>query len=119
MITDVVKPQMGGARRAGELASERPDMKVPFVSGYAATTVLRHGAIDVTTRFLQKPFSLKALAARSAKFWMRKSPFLPRPQRFSTRRQVDSGGILLCDLCGILANSSSPPSRIITHRNPE
>ena len=39
-------------------------MKVLFVSGYAENTVLRHGAIDVTTRFLQKPFSLKALARK-------------------------------------------------------
>ncbi len=64
MITDVVMPQMGGAKLAGELVSERPEMKVLFVSGYAETTVQRHGAIDVTTRFLQKPFSLKALARK-------------------------------------------------------
>ncbi len=62
MITDVVMPQMGGARLAAELAIERPDMKVLFVSGYAETTVQRHGAIDVTARFLQKPFSLRTLA---------------------------------------------------------
>jgi two-component system cell cycle sensor histidine kinase/response regulator CckA len=46
------------------LATERPSMKVLFVSGYAENTVLRHGAIDVTTRFLQKPFSLKTLARK-------------------------------------------------------
>ena len=62
MITDVVMPQMGGARLAGELAPERPEMKVLFVSGYAESTVQRHGAIDVTARFLQKPFSLRTLA---------------------------------------------------------
>ena len=64
MITDVVMPQMSGAKLAGELASDRPEMKVLFVSGYAEATILRHGAIDVTTRFLQKPFSLKALARK-------------------------------------------------------
>ncbi len=64
MVTDVVMPQMGGARLAGELASDRPDMKVLFVSGYAETTFQHHGAIDVTTRFLQKPFSLKTLARK-------------------------------------------------------
>jgi CheY-like chemotaxis protein len=42
MITDVVMPQMGGAKLAGELAFERPDMKVLFVSGYAESTVQRH-----------------------------------------------------------------------------
>lgn len=39
-------------------------MKVSFVSGYAETTFQRHGEIDVTTRFLQKPFSRKALAGK-------------------------------------------------------
>jgi two-component system cell cycle sensor histidine kinase/response regulator CckA len=64
MITDVVMPGMGGPKLAERLASERPDMKVLFVSGYAENTVLRHGKIDVVTRFLQKPFSLKALARK-------------------------------------------------------
>ena len=64
MITDVVMPQMGGARLAAELASDRPEMRVLFVSGYAETTFQHHGAIDVTTRFLQKPFSLKTLARK-------------------------------------------------------
>jgi two-component system cell cycle sensor histidine kinase/response regulator CckA len=64
MITDVVMPRLGGPRLAERLADERPDMKVIFVSGYAENTVLGHGKIDVTTRFLQKPFSLKALARK-------------------------------------------------------
>jgi len=60
----VVMPRMGGPKLAERLADERPDMKVLFVSGYAENTVLRHGKIDVTTRFLQKPFSLKTLAGK-------------------------------------------------------
>jgi PAS domain S-box-containing protein len=64
MITDVVMPQMSGAKLAEDLAAERPHMKVLFVSGYAENTVLRHGKIDVTSRFLQKPFSLKVLARK-------------------------------------------------------
>jgi CheY-like chemotaxis protein len=64
MITDVVMPNMGGAKLAGQLALERPAMQVLFVSGYAENTVLRHGPIDVTQRFLQKPFTLKALARK-------------------------------------------------------
>jgi two-component system cell cycle sensor histidine kinase/response regulator CckA len=64
MITDVVMPGMGGPKLAERLADERPDMRVLFVSGYAENTVLRHGKIDVITRFLQKPFSLKTLARK-------------------------------------------------------
>jgi CheY-like chemotaxis protein len=64
MITDVVMPRMSGPQLAERLADERPDMKVLFVSGYAENTVLQHGKIDVNTRFLQKPFSLKTLARK-------------------------------------------------------
>ena len=64
MVSDVIMPKMGGAHLAAQLAITRPEMKVLFVSGYAERTVLRHGAIDVTTRFLQKPFSLKMLARK-------------------------------------------------------
>jgi two-component system, cell cycle sensor histidine kinase and response regulator CckA len=64
MITDVVMPRMGGPKLAERLADERPDMKVLFVSGYAENTILQHGKIDVSTRFLQKPFSLKTLARK-------------------------------------------------------
>ncbi len=64
MVTDVVMPHMGGAKLAAQLARLRPEMKMIFVSGYAESTVLRHGPIDVTARFLQKPFSLKTLARK-------------------------------------------------------
>ena len=64
MVTDVVMPRMGGPKLAEHLAEERPDMKVLFVSGYAENTILQHGKIDVATRFLQKPFSLKVLARK-------------------------------------------------------
>lgn len=64
MITDVVMPRMSGPTLAGQLADDRPEMKVLFVSGYAERTVLQHGKIDVTKSFLQKPFSLKTLARK-------------------------------------------------------
>ena len=64
MITDVVMPRMGGPRLAERLAQERGEMKVLFVSGYAESTVLKHGKVGVTTRFLQKPFSLNDLARK-------------------------------------------------------
>ena len=64
MITDVVMPRMGGPMLAEQLAGERPDMKALFVSGYAENTVLRHGQIDIISRFLQKPFSLKTLGRK-------------------------------------------------------
>ena len=96
MITDVVMPQMGGARLAAELAPERPDMKVLFVSGYAETTVQRHGAIDVTTRFLQKPFSLKNPGPQDPRNSRRGHP-APWPPR---RRRSSETLFGLSPLCG-------------------
>lgn len=56
--------QNGWTELAERLTDERPDLKVLFVSGYAENTVLKHGTIDVATRFLQRPFSLKTLARK-------------------------------------------------------
>lgn len=64
MITDVVMPHLGGPQLAEQLLAERPRIKVLFVSGYAESTVLRHGAIDVRNCFLPKPFTLKVLARK-------------------------------------------------------
>ena len=64
MITDVVMPQIGGARLAEQMAIERPQTKVLFVSGYAENTLLRQGIFDVAHRFLQKPFTLRAMASK-------------------------------------------------------
>jgi len=64
MISDVVMPRIGGAKLAERLRSLKPDLKVLFVSGYAEATVLRQGGIDLSTGFLQKPFSLKTLARK-------------------------------------------------------
>ncbi len=64
LVTDVVMPIMGGTQVAQNLTAERPDMKVLFVSGYAESTVLRQGAIDLVGHFLQKPFTLKMLSRK-------------------------------------------------------
>jgi DNA-binding NtrC family response regulator len=64
LVSDVVMPQMSGPILAEQLLAERPHMKTLFVSGYAENTVLRHGKIDLSTCFLQKPFSLPTLAQK-------------------------------------------------------
>ena len=35
-----------------------------YVSGYAEATIVQHGVPDLGTIFLQKPFTLKALASK-------------------------------------------------------
>ncbi|HTZ98295.1 MAG TPA: ATP-binding protein [Terriglobales bacterium] len=74
LISDVVMPKMSGPLLAEQLSAERPQMKTLFVSGYAESTVLQHGKIDVTARFLQKPFGLKALAQKVREVLDEKQP---------------------------------------------
>jgi DNA-binding NtrC family response regulator len=57
-------PQMSGGELAKELAKLRADTRVLFVSGYAGQTVLNHSVADLQNNFLQKPFTLKQLAAK-------------------------------------------------------
>ena len=64
MISDVVMPKMSGPHLAENLAAERPRMRTLFMSGYAETTILHHGKIDVASRVLEKPFSFDALARK-------------------------------------------------------
>ena len=64
LVSDVVMPRMSGSDLAHLLLEQRPKMKVLYVSGYAESTVLQHGVEELGTMFLQKPFTLKALAAK-------------------------------------------------------
>lgn len=60
LLTDIVMPEMDGielARRAGEMA---PDMKVMFITGFAAVT-LKAGRAMPNARVLSKPFHLRDL----------------------------------------------------------
>ena len=62
MVTDVVMPHMNGPELYNRLAPDRPDMKVLYISGHADDAVVRHGVLDRTTTFLQKPFTGTMLA---------------------------------------------------------
>jgi len=64
LVTDVVMPRMSGRDLATQLTSERPGLKVLFISGYTDDTIVRHGVLDGGVAFLQKPFSLKSLAEK-------------------------------------------------------
>ena len=60
LLTDIVMPEMDGielARLAGEKA---PDMRVMFITGFAAVT-LKAGRAMPNARVLSKPFHLRDL----------------------------------------------------------
>lgn len=64
VMTDVVMPNMSGGEMAEQIRRLRPEVKWLFVSGYAGRTVLDHRVLDGRSSFLQKPYTLKELAAR-------------------------------------------------------
>jgi len=64
VVSDVVMPEMDGPTLMKHLRSERPDVKIIFISGYAEDAFKRNlSENDEDFMFLQKPFDLKELAA--------------------------------------------------------
>ncbi len=63
-MTDVVMPEMNGRDLAKNLLSLYPHLKRLFMSGYTANVIAHHGVLDEGVHFIQKPFSIKGLAAK-------------------------------------------------------
>ena len=64
LMTDLILPEMNGRELADSLLSICNDMKRLFMSGYTADIIAHHGALEEGVHFIQKPFSMKDLAAR-------------------------------------------------------
>jgi CheY-like chemotaxis protein len=64
LVTDVVMPQMNGRDLVQELRSRAPHLRCLFMSGYTADIILDHGVLPEGVSFIQKPFTVAALAAK-------------------------------------------------------
>ena len=61
LLTDVVMPGMNGRELALQIAGQRPEIRVLYMSGYTENAIGRNGTLDAGISLLQKPFSLPAL----------------------------------------------------------
>lgn len=64
MITDLVMPQMSGRELVDRMRQQEPNIKVLFMSGYTDDAIVRHGLLDASLEFLQKPFDAAGVASK-------------------------------------------------------
>ena len=61
LMTDIIMPEMNGLELAKRLSTNRPEMSVLYISGYADCGITGGVTIDAKMNFLQKPFALDVL----------------------------------------------------------
>ena len=55
---------MNGRQLADAIRTQRPELKVLFITGYAENAVLNHGHLEPGMHVITKPFAMEALASR-------------------------------------------------------
>lgn len=64
LMTDVIMPEMNGRELANRVQSAYPHIKKLFISGNAADLIVHHAMMEAHECFIQKPFSMRDLAAK-------------------------------------------------------
>jgi two-component system cell cycle response regulator CpdR len=62
LLTDIVMPEMDGIELAQKAATIQPEMRVMFITGFAAVA-LKAGRAAPSAKVLSKPFHLRDLVA--------------------------------------------------------
>ena len=67
LLTDIVMPRMDGIELARRAAEIDPELKIMFITGFAAVTLNNELKMPKDARVLSKPFHLKDLVAEVGK----------------------------------------------------
>ena len=67
VLTDVVMPGMSGKEMVDRLQQMRQGFRVLYMSGYTDEAIVHRGVLEPGIPFIQKPFTLEALAAKVRK----------------------------------------------------
>ena len=64
LFTDVVMPEVNGAKLANEVRALRPDIKILYTTGYTRNAIVHNGTLDPGVALIGKPFTIEELAAK-------------------------------------------------------
>ena len=64
LLTDILLPGMSGSELAEKMLSSHPGVRIMYISGYADQNLESYGISASKITLLQKPFSIKSLAAK-------------------------------------------------------
>lgn len=56
LLTDVILPGMNGRELADRIVADKPELKIIYMSGYAADKIDKHHVLTGSVKFLSKPF---------------------------------------------------------------
>ncbi|MDN5248836.1 cell cycle two-component system response regulator CpdR [Bartonella sp. TP] len=67
LLTDIVMPEMDGMELAHKATQLDPDLKIMFITGFAAVSLANDQAAPHNAKVLSKPFHLRELVAQVEK----------------------------------------------------
>lgn len=80
LLTDVVMPGMNGKELYREAAVRHPGLKALYMSGYTDNVIAHRGVLDDGIAFIQKPFTVEAIAAKVREVLVQPQPTSDRGQ---------------------------------------